>query len=81
MNETVFVRNEIEATGKPLNIANKRRDPREAAKMWQKIKILRNLDVNRFRTELKTSGKIVTQRDWMIAALLALIKRPDQEQS
>ena len=60
--------------GKPLNIGNKRRSTAEVAQMWQRIKTLRNLDVNRFRLQLEKSGKIVTEKDWMIAALLALTK-------
>ena len=35
--------------------------------------------MNRFRMGLEKSGKIVTERDWMIAALLALTKQSDQE--
>ena len=77
MNETVFIRNEIEAAGRPLYIGNKRRNPKEVAKKWQQIKALRNLDLNRFRSELTNSGKIVTERDWMLAALLALTRHPD----
>ena len=79
MNETVFIRHEIEQVGKPLFIGNKRRSPAEIAQKWQEIKALRNLDVNRFRLQLEKSGKIVTERDWMIAALLALTKQPEQE--
>ena len=80
MNENVFIRNEVEAAGKPLHIGNKRRSLQEIANKWQQIKTLRNLDVNRFRQELENSGKIVTERDWMMAALLALTKHPEQEQ-
>ena len=79
MNETVFIRHEIEQVGKPLFIGNKRRSSAEIAQKWQEIKALRNLDVNRFRLQLEKSGKIVTERDWMIAALLALTKQPVQE--
>ena len=79
MNETVFIRNEIEQVGKPLFIGNKRRSSAEVARKWQEIKTLRNLDVNRFKLQLEKSGKIVTERDWMIAALLALTKQPEQE--
>ena len=74
MNETVFIRNEIEQVGKPLFIGKKQRSSAEVAQKWQEIKTLRNLDVNRFKLQLEKSGKIVTERDWMIAALLALTK-------
>ena len=38
--------------------------------MWSKIKVLMNLDVDRIVAS--TDSKLVTQRDWMIGALLAL---------
>ena len=79
MNETVFIRNEIEAAGRPLYIGNKRRNPQEVARKWQQIKTLRNLDLNRFRAELSNSGKIVTEKDWMLSALLALTRHPEQD--
>ena len=34
MNETVFIRNEIEAAGKPLYIGTKRRAAKEIVKKW-----------------------------------------------
>ena len=48
MNETVFIRNEIEAAGQPLYIGNKRKTAKEIAGKWQQIKLLRNLDLVRF---------------------------------
>lgn len=35
--------------------------------------------MNRFRLQLEKSGKIVTEKDWMIAALLALTKQSEPE--
>ena len=42
----------------------------EIAQKWAMIRVMRDLDVDRLTA--RKGGKIVTQQDWMIAALLAL---------
>lgn len=42
----------------------------DIAKMWSKIKVLMSLDVDRLVAS--QDSKLVTQRDWMIGALIAL---------
>ena len=42
----------------------------EIAVKWGQIKTLRNLDIERLRARSDT--KIATEKDWMIASLLAL---------
>jgi len=37
---------------------------------WDQIKVLRNLDVDRLNAS--KDGKILTHRDWMVGALVAL---------
>lgn len=79
MNQTIFMRRQIELEQRPQNkqvlvsLLNKSKTPKQVFEMWQRIKALRNLDLARLQQECLTQGKnIVTERDWMIAALLAL---------
>ena len=54
---------------------------KEIARKWQQIKVLRNLDLIRFREEMSKTGKIVSEKDWMIAAMLALTKQLEPRQA
>ena len=46
--------------------------------MWSKIKVLMSLDVDRLVAS--PDSKLVTQRDWMIGALIALNKSPKENE-
>ena len=79
MNQTIFMRRQIELEQRPQNkqvlvsLLNKSKTPKQVFEMWQRIKALRNLDLARLQQECLMQGhNIVTERDWMIAALLAL---------
>ena len=46
--------------------------------MWSKIKVLMSLDVERLVAS--SDSKLVTQRDWMIGALIALNRFPKENE-
>ena len=59
---------------------NQSKSPKEIFSLWQKIKLLRNLDLDRLRAQSGRDGaKLVTERDWMIAALLQLASTPTMD--
>ena len=77
MNQTLFLKREHELKNKSKNetvvavIPEKAtRTASEVAQKWNEIKLLRTMDIDRKRGS--TDTKLMTERDWMLASLLAL---------
>ena len=49
----------------------------EIAQKWATLKLMRDLDVDRLN--MRPGTKIVTQSDWMLAALLSLNSNPSDK--
>ena len=83
MNQTIFIRRQLEHEKNPeakqslVKALSKSKTPEQVKSLWGKIKLLRNLDLCRLQNEAKNKQSlIVSERDWMIAALLALTQEP-----